>query len=315
MDEIIIQQRNRPKPVSGKGFVLGVASVVLCLALGQITVNFLIALTGVGLLNILYYLFAIWVMVRFMRRTVEGSAYTLKSETLVLQKQLGDSTHSVIEIPLSRIRAIRPVAAGERLELYYRTVTVIDHAAATPPRMRLAFAASLFSAWLARVIAGRLAQKVIGCVAVYEEEAGKLRACVFRPDEHFREALAAELPDVCADDDRAWRGKLDTLYAKALYRAFPSLYPYVQPLFNEEEAAWAREEIVRQKQERREKKEKKDAEKRERREIRSGWVGGKKNGKKKKTRGQKDAAEQQDAEDSMPEDGGQSARRRRQKQE
>ena len=107
IESIVASQKDRPEPLTGKGFVLAVAGVVLRLALAQIIVNLLIAATGVGLVNVAFYVYAVWLMVKFMRRTVAASAYTLKESALYLQKMLGDSTTSVVEIPLSAIRSIR----------------------------------------------------------------------------------------------------------------------------------------------------------------------------------------------------------------
>ena len=153
VEEIRAQQVNRARPVTGKGFALGVASVVLRLALAQIVCNLLIAATGMGLLNVLFYLYAVMTLALFMRRTVASSAYTLKQETLVLERKLGDSTTSVVEIPLNHIIAVRPICAGERLHVCYRQVTVIDNEAKPTARMKAAWRASLFSAGLARKIA------------------------------------------------------------------------------------------------------------------------------------------------------------------
>ena len=133
VEEIRAQQVNRARPVTGKGFALGVASVVLRLALAQIVCNLLIAATGMGLLNVLFYLYAVMTLALFMRRTVASSAYTLKQETLVLERKLGDSTTSVVEIPLNHIIAVRPICAGERLHVCYRQVTVIPAARVRVP--------------------------------------------------------------------------------------------------------------------------------------------------------------------------------------
>lgn len=150
MEEIRAQQVNRARPMTGRDFVLGVASVMLRLALAQILCNLLIAATGAGLLNVLFYLYAVATLAMFMRRTVASSAYTLKQETLVLERKLGDSTTSVVEIPLDRILAVRPVCRGERLHVCYRQVTVIDNEAKPTARMKAAWRASLISARLAR---------------------------------------------------------------------------------------------------------------------------------------------------------------------
>ena len=120
MEEIRFQQINAPRPMTGKSFLLGVAAVLLRLAIAQILCNLLITATGVGLLNIAFYLYAVVTLFRFMRKTVAGSAYTLKEKSLVLQKRLGDSTTSVIEIPLDEIVSIRPICAGERLKVCYK---------------------------------------------------------------------------------------------------------------------------------------------------------------------------------------------------
>ena len=240
IESIVASQKDRPEPLTGKGFVLAVAGVVLRLALAQIIVNLLIAATGVGLVNVAFYVYAVWLMVKFMRRTVAASAYTLKESALYLQKMLGDSTTSVVEIPLETIRAIRPVAACERLKLCYRQVTVIDPRARAPFRARLAFVLSLFSARLARLAAGRDAERIIGYAIIYEE-GGAARCCVFRPDGDFCAALAAALPEAFGRDDREKRGRKTTLWARALQRAFPSLYPHVQPLVDADELERARE--------------------------------------------------------------------------
>ena len=245
IEAIVASQKDRPESVTGKGFVLSVAGVVLRLALAQIAVNLLISATGVGLLNVAFYVYAVWLLASFMRRTVAASAYTLKENTLYLQKLLGDSTTSVVEIPLASIVAIRPVAACERLKLSYRQVTVIDARARAPFRARLAFVLSLFSAHLARLAAGKNAETVIGQAIVFEE-GGRKRCCVFRPDGDFCAALREVLPGVFGRDDRMEHEKA-TLWGRALQRAFPALYPQVKPLVDEQALAQAREQARAQK--------------------------------------------------------------------
>ena len=247
MEEIRAQQVNRARPMTGKGFVLGVASVVLRLALAQIVCNLLIAATGMGLLNVLFYLYAVVTLALFMRRTVASSAYTLKQETLVLERRLGDSTTSVVEIPLDRILAVRPVCAGERLHVCYRQVTVIDNEAKPTARMKAAWRASLISATLARKIAGGHAHDEIGWAIVFDEADTQRRACVFCPDEAMCGALREALGERFGMDDRQTRPKVTTLYAQALERAFPELYGHVTPLVSREEAQVAAEAIERQK--------------------------------------------------------------------
>ena len=247
MEEIILQQRNVPRAVTGRGFLVGVAGVIVKLALAQIAVNLLISLTGVGLLNIVFYVFAVVLLVSFMSRTVAGCTYTLKADALTLQKLLGDSTTSVTEIPLGSVVSVRPVVFGERLESSYRYVTAIDAAAAVPVRMRAAFGLSLVSASLARRLAGQLAFKQRGYAVVFEQE-GKRQACVFLPDEAFLAALKSVLPETFGHDDRAHGNTPVTMMAQALERAFPALYVHVEPLISEERAEAARQEIARQKQ-------------------------------------------------------------------
>ena len=174
VEEIRAQQVNRARPVTGKGFALGVASVVLRLALAQIVCNLLIAATGMGLLNVLFYLYAVMTLALFMRRTVASSAYTLKQETLVLERKLGDSTTSVVEIPLNHIIAVRPICAGERLHVCYRQVTVIDNEAKPTARIKAAWRASLFSAGLARKIARGHAHDDAGYAIVFDEAENRM---------------------------------------------------------------------------------------------------------------------------------------------
>ena len=249
MEEIIFRQRDAAKALNGKTFLLAVASVVLRLALAQIIVNLLIKATGVGLISIAFYLYAIWLLVGFMRRTVASHVYTLKQETLVLERRLGDSTTTVVEIPLSSIVSLRPVYAAERLKLSYKQVTVIDPACKTPLAMRAAFLASLFSAHLARVIAGRRTDRKLGHVAVYEEN-GRRKACVFRPNAEMCEALAAAIPKPFGFDERETGARDTSLMGRSLERAFPAYYGFVEPLVRPEDIERADAEIKRQKDER-----------------------------------------------------------------
>ena len=48
-------------------------------------------------------------------------------------------------------------------------------------------------------------------------------------------------------DERMTRPKVVTLWARALQRAFPALYAYVEPLVKPEAIEWARAEIARNK--------------------------------------------------------------------
>lgn len=253
MDEIIFRQRDAAKPLTGKAFILNIALIILKLAIAQIAVNLLIVLTGTGLLNIVFYLYAIWLLFGFMRRTVACYVYTLKENVLVLERRLGDSPITVIEIPLDRVISLRPVKKGERLKTTYRQVTEIDPACRPPFRVRAAFVVSLLSARLARRCAGKGTDGEIGYVLVFKE-GERLNACVFRPDEEMREKLAGMLGEAYGFDERMTRARVTTVYGRALSRAFPALYPYVEPLISEEEAAWAREELAKRKDEKKQRK-------------------------------------------------------------
>ena len=257
MEEVLAQQRNASKPVTGSAFLRGVALVLIKLAAAQVFVNLAIALSGVGLLNIAFYLYAVGLMVSFMGRTVAGSAYVLRPGTLSLSKMLGDSTTSVVEIPTKDILSVRPVMLGERLECSVRRVTVIDVRAVQGARMRLAYGMALFSARLARRIAAHRESRLRGYAVVYMEE-GKRQACVFLPDEAFLAALTALLPGKVGHDERETGN--ETVMARALERAFPELYPFVNPLLSEERRRQAVEAIAAQK-----------AQKKARREARINW--------------------------------------------
>lgn len=253
MDEIILRQRDAAKPLTGKAFILNVAGIILKLAVAQLAINLLIVITGMGLLNIVFYLYAIWLLFVFMKRTVACYVYTLKESELVLERRLGDSPITVISIPLERIVSMRPAKKGERLKTTYQQVTEIDPAGRQPFRMRMAFRLSLVSARLARRCAGEEIGEEIAWVLVFSEE-GKLRACVFCPDEEMIAALKEKLGEAFGFDERMTRAKITTVYARALQRAFPALYPYVEPLIRQEEADWAKEELSRRKAQRQEKK-------------------------------------------------------------
>ena len=260
MQEIIFQQRNAAKRLTGKTFVLNIAGILVQLSIAQIVVNMIISMTGVGLLNVAFYLFAVWLLVAFMRETVAVYVYTLKEGTLVLERKLGDSTITVVEIPLEHVASLRPVRMAENLLISYRDVMHIDASSRPTLRVRMAFAASLFSSRLARLLAGKGAQQEIGHVIVYDE--GKLRrACTFCPNEELQGLLKERLAERFGFDERMTHTRLHTLYARALERAFPALYGYVDPLLKPEDVQWAHEEIERQKAERKEKKDSKAGEK------------------------------------------------------
>ena len=258
MDEIICRQKNAPQPMTGRRFVLGTAGIVLRLAVAQLLVNAAIALSGAGLLNALFYLYAVALLIGFMRRTVSSSVYTLGRQTLVLQSMLGDSTTSVVEIELSRVMAVRPVARCEKLRLCYAQVTTVDAQAKPGFRVRAAFFASLFSARLARLLAGKAADEQAGWAVVFREDS-LLRACVLRPNEALLQALEEALPEAFDVDDRLTRAPIHTISARALQRAFPAAYPHVEPLVDEAQLRWARDEIARQKQAREAERERRQA--------------------------------------------------------
>jgi len=253
MHEIILRQHDAARKLDGKGFVLGVAGILLRLAIAQIVCNLLISLTGMGLLNLGFYLYAVWLLIAFMRGTVAGYVYTLKEEALVLERRLGDSTITVIEVPLESVAAMRPVRMGERLETAYRDVMVVDPAGRPVWRVRAAFVLSLFSSRLARLAAGKNVDKVIGHVLVYDQNNAR-HACVFCPNEEMLKALEEKLCERFGFDERMTHAKVHTLYSRALHRAFPALYPYVDPLVKAQDVAWAKEQVEREKAQRQAKK-------------------------------------------------------------
>lgn len=256
MHEIILRQHDAAAKMSGKDFVLGVAGVLLRLAIAQMICNALISLTGMGLLNLAFYLYAVYLLVMFMRKTVAGYIYTLKDDMLVLERRLGDSTITVIEIPLENVAAMRPVRMGERMETAYRDVMVIDPAARPTRRVRAAFWLSLLSCRLARMVAGKDVEKVIGHVIVYDHGCVR-RACVFRPNEEMCRALEERLSERFGFDERMTHAFVKTLHSRALERAFPTLYPYVDPLVKPEDVKWAKEELDARKAKQKERAEEK----------------------------------------------------------
>lgn len=253
MHEIILRQHDAAKKLDGKGFVLGIAGILLRLAIAQIVCNLLISWTGIGLINLAFYLYAVWLLIQFMRSTVAGYVYTLKEDMLVLERRLGDSTITVIEVPLENVAAMRPVRMGERLETAYRDVMVVDPAGRPRARVRAAFVLSLISSHLARSVAGRNVEEVIGYVLVYDENNTR-HACVFRPNEEMLKALEERFCERFGFDERMTHAKVRTLYSRALHRAFPALYPYVDPLVKEEDVKWAKEQMESRKAEKRARK-------------------------------------------------------------
>jgi len=256
MEQIIARQNSTAKPATGKAFLMGIVWIIIKLSIAQVVVNFLITLTGIGLLNLLFYLYAVVLLIGFMTRTVAGNIYTLKRETLVLQRMMGDSNVLGVEIPVESIISVRPLTYGQRLALDYRQVTYVDSTCAPGLRMQLAFIVSLIWAWLARTIAGKKAYKDNGFLVAYMED-GKRCACAFRPDAAFCAALEEALPQAFGADERLERAPLHGYWAMSLRRAFPSLYPHVKDAVSPEEAAFEREQFALRKEQRLEKKAKK----------------------------------------------------------
>ena len=318
MDEIICRQKNAPQPMTGRRFVLGAAGIVLRLAVAQLLVNAAIAVSGVGLLNALFYLYAVALLIAFMGRTVASSVYTLGRETLVLQSMLGDSTTSVVEIDLACVQAVRPVGRCEKLRLSYHQVTAVDARAKPGLRVRAAFFASLFSARLARLLAGKACGERAGWAVVFREDS-LLRACVLRPNEDFLRALEAALPQAFGVDDRLTRAPIHTISARALQRAFPAEYPHVEPLVDEEELRWAQDELSRQKQAREAERERKKARAQKKQNAGGNPAQPPKKRKKKKAAPQPEQSEtardQEEPSQTATEETNSQARRRRRRQE
>ena len=301
MQDIILQQKDAAHPMTGKGVVLRIAGILLRLALAQIIVNLLIVASGWGLLNIAFYGYAVWLLVAFMRSTVAGYVYTLKADALMLERRLGDSTTTLVRIPLDRVVSMRTVHMAENLKITYKQVTHIDPASRPSARARAAFALSLISARLAHWMAGARAQEVIAQVLVYDE--GETRcACTFCHNAQMQAALVNALGERCGFDERMTRARTHSLYARALERAFPELYSFVDPLVKPEDVAWAHDEIERQKGEKKAKK--------QQQKPKSAKRGGKKNG------AEKDAGNPGDGMpgDGVPGDAAVNAPRRRRKQ-
>lgn len=233
MDSIVYRQQNAAKALTGRGFALAVAGILLRLAIAQMVVSLLILVSGQSLLNAAVYLYAVWLLFDFMRSAVARHVYTLRSGSIILERRLGDSTIALVEIPLERIVAVRPVKRGERLHTTYRRVKVIDPACRPALRVRAAFVLSLISAHLARLCAGKGLEETIGYVLVFDADNQRC-ACVFAPDEKMCAALAQLLGDAYDFDERMTHARIKTLYSRALERAFPALYPYVDPLVSRE---------------------------------------------------------------------------------
>ncbi|MBQ9083298.1 MAG: hypothetical protein IJY28_07350 [Clostridia bacterium] len=59
MQEIIFRQRSAARPLTGRTFVLSIAGILLHLAIAQLAVHALVSLTGAGLFNAAFYLYAV----------------------------------------------------------------------------------------------------------------------------------------------------------------------------------------------------------------------------------------------------------------
>lgn len=239
----LARQKNCPERLSGKAFVLAVSAIALRTAAAQIALGVMVSLTGLWWLDWALYAYLLWQLLHLLRRTVAVSEYVLTRDTLYLRRMLGDYVTASVEIPLEQVQAIRPVAAGERLKLSVGSVRVMDRAAQSPLRVRAAIWLSLVSARLARLAAGGREGEMIGHAVVYRQ-GRRSCACVIRPDEQMLCALACAC-EACGKDERAAAAGV---FARALQRAFPALYPHVLPLTDAAELAQANEEIARRRE-------------------------------------------------------------------
>ena len=234
----LARQRNCPERLSGKAFVLAVSAIALRTAAAQIVLGVVISLTGLSWLDWVLYAYLLLQLLDLLRQTVSVSEYVLTRDSLRLRRMLGDYVTASVVIPLDQVQAIRPVAAGERLKLGVGSVRVMDRAAQSPLRVRAAIWLSLVSARLARLAAGGREGEIIGHAVVYRQ-GRRSCACIIRPDEQMLCAMACAC-DACGKDERTAAAGV---FARALQRAFPALYPHVLPLTDAAELAQANEEI------------------------------------------------------------------------
>ncbi len=236
MLEMIYRQQHAARPLSGRTLLVRGAGIALRLAAAQLILGALAA--DAAWPGAVLAIYAAGLFAALVHDATASCAATLWTDRLLLERRIGEWTTARLEIPLSQIVSLRPVYGAENLRLTYRRATHIDPASAPGLRVRAAFALSLLSGRLARLTAGRRARAKIGYVLVYEATGGRC-ACTFRPDETMLAHLQAILCERFGFDERMTREKKRTLYSRALQRAFPALYPYVEALISQEDIAWA----------------------------------------------------------------------------
>ncbi|MBQ8094778.1 MAG: hypothetical protein IJ242_14580 [Clostridia bacterium] len=258
MSEVICEQVIRQETLTQKEFILEVVRIILRLAIAEIVTSALSYLTGMGIVRIAFYVYAIAEVFRFLWRILASDRYVLMNDRLILERRIGETVLGGVSIPLKQILSIREHLAAESTGVSYAHTAHFLRQSETPLRVSAGRILALLSARLAIRVAGNDATKPCGLLLSYHE-GGKVKACLFEPDAGMLSALSEMAGERMGLDDRLARPRLKTFAARSLARAFPEIYPHVQPLITPDDIAWADEQQVLRKAEREARKAEKKA--------------------------------------------------------
>ena len=248
MNEILAEQVNRAEHFDSRSFFMTVIRMVLRLAAAEICTTVLVFFLKISLLKVLFYAYAIAEVLFFLRQILASDRYVLMPDRLLMERRMGDMVMFSLALPVDRIAAVREYAAGEKLSVSYAHVSEFRRQANVPFRVRIARGVAVISSRLAVLCAGTAVQNPCGLVLAYYEGI-KVKACTFEPDAGMLRALEDVLGDRMGTDDRLARPHLRTFMARIQARAFPALYPHVEPLVTPEDEEWARAYVEQRKRE------------------------------------------------------------------
>ena len=214
-----------------------VGRIWLQVAVLHFMANLIAWITGSGTLNKLLYIYTVWLLGHAFLEAVEGAAYTMRDDKIILERKMGDITVNRVEIPFGSILSVRPAISAEKLSVSYRQVSYYGAGLKPSLRMRIAWLTALVSARVAGRIAGEAALNEKGILIAYLEN-DRPYACVATPDQETKALLAQAVGERWDWDDRLSRAEITSLQGYCLQRAFPALYPNVRPLISQEDEEW-----------------------------------------------------------------------------
>ena len=221
-----------PQRQEAHEYVSFLARAASALLFAQILCTVLCYATGTAVLDKALCLFSAVSLLSLLKKQMSCTEYRVFEDIIEFEKRIAGRSVMKLEIPVKDILTIRPHFGGERTRINYEQVTFLEDSLKPTISMKLAYFSAYFSARLARHIMKERAFDQSGYVLAYISGTQRM-AAVFGPDPELCRQLQSILRERWDWDDRLARKGLTTLQARCLQRAFPALYPNVDPIRTE----------------------------------------------------------------------------------